>query len=280
MNPAKKRRGSRRQFFVHIWHKLHNDKDSAAALEESQHSNEDEKADDSASLPSDESGRFQWDKILADSKIVVLSDKHLVPDSIFASVAQTTTCAVTVADRIGRCKDHKIGSSGLMCKWCGGKPGAYGRYFPSNLHTFSQVEVCKQIVKHMTLKCTACPYEIRNAISEMQDLEASQPAKRYPSRMVFFRRVWHRFHYGENPDGTVTAETKAAAEDRVDSMAPEDIPWKRLVRDSTLVTMEEYGLVLDSQFAAIAQMDRCALTEADQIGYNKGRPIGFLGMVR
>jgi len=152
--------------------------------------------------------------------------------------------------------------------------------------TFSQVEVCKQIVKHMTLKCTACPDEVRRVIVALQQQEQSQPAKRYPSRMVFFRRVWHRFHYGGNgaaaggssSSGTAASAAGANNSNTPDAMAPADIPWDRLVRDSPLVSMEEYGLVLDSQFAAMAQLDRCQLTAADQIGYNKGRTVGFVGL--
>jgi len=127
------------------------------------------------------------------------------------------------------------------------------------------------------------PADLRNTLLDMQAREASSPDKRYPSRMVFFRRVWHRFHYGEQPDGNKngdqsTGTANGGDSDRLDSLSPQDIPWKRLVRDSSLVTMEDYGLVLDSQFAAVAQMDRCSLQKEDQIGYNKGRAVGFVGL--
>ena len=130
------------------------------------------------------------------------------------------------------------------------------------------------------------PADTRNALLDMQSHEASSPINRYPSRMVFFRRVWHRFHYGENPDGSkanlVEGDETAAADDggtsTSDALTLQDIPWLRLVSDSPLVTMEDYGLVLDSQFAALSQMDRCKLQQEDQIGYNKGKQVGYVGL--
>jgi hypothetical protein len=59
---------------------------------------------------------------------------------------------------------------------------------------------------------------------------------------------------------------------------PESIPWELLVRDSTLVALDDRGLIADSQFAALAQMEKCELTEEDRIGYNKDRAVGFVGL--
>jgi hypothetical protein len=117
---------------------------------------------------------------------------------------------------------------------------------------------------------------------ELQQTEKTKPSKRHPSRMVFFRRVWHRFHYSTNHEenATVGISDSEGAKLSVgaDTIAAVDIPWKMLVQDSKLVALEDHGLVSDSQFAAIAQMDRCELTEADQLGYNKSREIGFVGL--
>lgn len=133
------------------------------------------------------------------------------------------------------------------------------------------------------VKCNCIPKEIRRALVAMQEQENSNPTKRYPSRMVFFRRVWHRFHYGEHPDGSSLAGgdggvSGGATEASPDSISLKDVPFEDLVRDSAFVTMEDHGLVLDSQFVALAQMDRCYLKAEDRIGYSKDRPIGFVGL--
>jgi hypothetical protein len=210
--------------------------------------------------------------ILENSEIVQPADRHLVPDTIFAATAQTRPCQVTEGDRVGRCKDHKLGSIGLCCKHCGGKPGAFGRYFPSNLHTFAQVEVCKQVVKHITRKCPACPSEIRQAIMDLQRRELGMSSRRFPSRMIFFRRVWSRFHVNDK------AETTEEGAPEGGTLTYDQIPWDALVKDSKLIQMVDKGLIPDSQFISIAQMDTCELTEEDRIGYNKGREIGFTGL--
>lgn len=289
LKPFHYRRGSRRQFFTHVWNKVQEGRtqESVAGFEvHSERRSASGGVSDDIVLPAarsdDSDAHIPWGMILAGSDVVLMSDRHLVPDTIFAATAQTKPCQVTEGDRVGRCKDHKLGSMGLCCKHCGGKAGAFGRYFPSNLHTFAQVEVCKQIVKHITRKCHACPPEIRDAVLELQMIERTKPSKRHPSRMVFFRRVWHRFHYGDNPEvaaatidsGSDDAKGSAGA----DTIAAEDIPWQQLVQNSKLVTIDDHGLISDSQFAAIAQMDQCELTEEDRIGYNKNREIGFVGL--
>jgi hypothetical protein len=283
--PFHYQRGSRRQFFALVWNQIHEGHPKAGDV--SIDGSSDNRALDPgasivlpASIVNDDRSSIPWAKILENSTVVHMSDRHLVPDTIFAATAQTKPCEITEGDRVGRCKDHRIGSMGLCCRHCEGKPGAFGRYFPSNLHTFAQVEVCKQIVKHIvTGKCHSCPPEIRDSILQLQQIENALPSKRYPSRMVFFRRVWHRFHSTdgnessdgiENPEfveNTVTIETEAV-----------NIPWEELIKDSTLVTAEDHGLISDSQFVAISQMDPCQLKEEDRIGYNKHRNIGFIGM--
>jgi hypothetical protein len=291
MVPFHYERGSRRQFFELVWNTIQEGrpKDGDTCLNQDRPIlgwNGITKLD---TLPSTTSGidgnsdqNVPWSKILEDCTVVLMSDRHLVPDTIFAATAQTKPCEITDDDRVGRCKDHKVDSMGLCCKHCGGKPGAFGRYFPSNLHTFAQVEVCKQIVKHITGKCHLCPPEIRNAILHLQQMEETIPAKRYPSRMVFFRRVWHRFHYDDGIDSNDTSDDreldKSIATHVTTASESDDIPWNELLKDTELVCMEDQGLISDSQFAAISQMVRCQLTHEDRIGYNKDRAIGFVGM--
>lgn len=290
LKPFQYRRGSRRQFFTHVWNKVQeeqNRKTVAAQVNSDKTGSSacfgvNEAAVVTAARSDQSDEHIPWDKILEGGDVVIMSDRHLVPDTIFAATAQTKPCQVTEADRVGRCKNHKLGSMGLCCKHCGGKAGSFGRYFPSNLHTFAQVEVCKQIVKHITNKCHACPPEIRDVILKWRQIEQTKPSKRYPSRLIFFRRVWNRFHDGDNPEGSVAAASELSNEVAIpssgtDNIAAEDIPWETLVQDSKIVTLNDFGLISDSQFAAIAQMDCCELTEADRIGYNKSREIGFVG---
>jgi hypothetical protein len=282
LHPFHYKRGSRRQFFTHVWNRIQQGPNHRSDVEVG--GNIQILAADKVDTvrEQDVGDDFPWEAILHGSDIVQMEDRHLVPDTIFAATAQTKPCQVTEADRVGRCKDHKLGSMGLCCKHCGGKEGAFGRYFPSNLHTFAQVEVCKQIVRHITKKCIACPPEIRDAIINMQQLEKTLPTKRFPSRMVFFRRVWYRFHYNDNPEGGDVDEGSVGGESKrrsgEDTIMADDIPWDRLVKDSTLVTLGDRGLICDSQFAAITQMDKCTLTEEDRIGYNKNRDVGFVGL--
>lgn len=282
--PFHYRRGSRRTFFSSVWDKIQercSDEEVVSVqgvvgptLSTVKPATLDQQID---------IDEIPWGKILEGSEVVFTSDRHLVPDTIFAATAQTKPCQVTEGDRVGRCKDHKLGSMGLCCKHCEGKVGAFGRYFPSNLHTFAQVEVCKQIVRHISRKCHSCPVEIREAIFKLQKKENAQAFKRYPSRMVFFRRVWYRFHYGDKPDvaahdGVSDAEDGKPSAAGTDTIPVEDIQWQDLLQESKLVSIEDQGLISDSQFTALAQMDRCQLTVADRIGYNKNRDVGFIGM--
>jgi hypothetical protein len=282
--PYQYQRGSRRQFFELVWNRIHEGHPKADDV--SIDGSSDKRALDPGAnvvLPTgivdDDRSHIPWAKILENSTVVHLSDRHLVPDTIFAATAQTKPCEITDGDRVGRCKDHRIGSMGLCCRHCEGKPGAFGRYFPSNLHTLAQVEVCKQIVKHIAGKCHSCPPEIRDSILQLQKIEQALPPKRYPSRMVFFRRVWHRFHFADGDESFDGNEDPECVESVSTIQSEEgEISWDELIKDSTLVMAEDHGLISDSQFAAISQMDPCLLTAEDRIGYNKDRKIGFIGL--
>jgi hypothetical protein len=56
--------------------------------------------------------------LIGDSKIVSIKDRHLVSDTTLVAMAQMSVCQVTEEDKIGRCKDHKLGFKGLCCKVC------------------------------------------------------------------------------------------------------------------------------------------------------------------
>lgn len=86
----------------------------------------------------------------------------------------------------------------------------------------------------------------------------------------------------ENFDGGNQASPKTAP-DQTSTPASvtvtTEIDWDRLLGDNPgVVTMEDKGLVAESQWAAIAQMKPCLLTEADRIGWFKNRPLGFGGL--
>jgi hypothetical protein len=120
-NPARPRYGSRKRFFTFVWTKLRQISLPA----------------DAADAPSDEIGfqaanenkgkddDMQMENIVKDSEIVSIKDRHLVSDTTLVAMAQMKICHVTEEDKIGRCKDHKIGFKGLCCKHCGGKAGMF-----------------------------------------------------------------------------------------------------------------------------------------------------------
>jgi len=70
---------------------------------------------------------------------------------------------------------------------------------------------------------------------------------------------------------TTTGETAKREDDDQDDR--EEPPWERIIGDCPVVTMEDRGLVADSQLAAIAQMKLSKLSEADQIGWFKHRKV-------
>jgi hypothetical protein len=57
--------------------------------------------------------------LIGNSEIVSIKDRHLVSDTTLVAMAQMSVCQVTEEDKIGRCKDHKLGFKGLCCKVCG-----------------------------------------------------------------------------------------------------------------------------------------------------------------
>lgn len=136
--------------------------------------------------------------LLGDSKLVQMEDRDLVPDPLFAAMAQMKPCRLTHADRVGCYKSREIGFLGMCCMHCGGQPG-FGRYYPNSVRSLAQTTTSQTILKHISVKCRYCPPHIRNAVLELQRLMASPEGfplerPRYGSRKIFFQRVWHRLH--------------------------------------------------------------------------------------
>lgn len=307
---SRPRYGSRKRFFTYVWEQLQ----AAQPEDQSQPRGETDgikssqivevKVSDS-SLTSvtanDDSGRsnlvksttaadIYWETVIQGSELVFESDRHLVPDTLLAALMQMRPCQLTEHDRIGRCKDHRIGFVGMCCKHCGGKAGkpGYGRYFPSSIRSLAQVDSCLHVVKHVASTCLKCPPEIRNALHQLQNFEKSERI-RYGSRKMFFSRVWARLHGDSSPEPREENEAIKSEShedgglvhiddgDVKSAVANGAISWNGLVAGNTIVTLEDLGPISPAQFAALAQMKRCRLTESDQTGWYKDREVGFGG---
>lgn len=307
---ARPRYGSRKRFFAYVWEQLQSVKleDQSPPQSEgtdraySSEQNDKVRVSESSSTSANRSGEVGsstytsstaptetfWDLVLKDSQIVSMNDRHLVPDTLMAALAQMRPCQVTADDRIGRCKNHQIGFVGMCCKHCGGKAGkpGYGRYFPSSIRSLAQVDSCQHIVKHVASTCQQCPPEIRSTVLRLQQLENTERI-RYGSRKMFFRRVWARLHEDDAPtkvsakseasDDSSDDDTDAADKKVAAAETHEEINWDELVAGGALVTREDQGLISPAQFAAMAQMKACRLTESDKTGWYKDREVGFGG---
>jgi hypothetical protein len=88
-------------------------------------------------------------------------------------------------------------------------------------------------------------------------------------------------NHGDEKDVDHNQESPKTAPSKTTPPAPAttEIDWDRLLGDnSSVVNMDDKGLVAESQWAAIAQMKPCQLTAADRIGWFKNRPLGFGGL--
>ena len=151
-----------------------------------------------------------WEMLLADSKLVYMKDKDLVPDSLFVAMAQMKICSLTQADRVGCYKARDIGFVGMCCKHCGGQPG-FGRYFPNSVRSLAQTTTSQTILKHIGSKCRFCPPHVRQAVLELQRQQAAKEGiaagrPRYGSRKIFFQRIWARLHGKKVPDADEEAK--------------------------------------------------------------------------
>ena len=308
IEPKRLRYGSRKRFFAEIWKKLRSaapedlvqpvgvalaGDPTSADFEGGSGVTASELKDDSATLE-------MWNELLKDCGLVELGDRHLVPDILLGTLAQMKSTEVTENDRIGRCKNHPVGFIGMCCKWCGGKPGkpGFGRYFASSIRSLAQVDSCQHMVKHVTQKCIQIPPEIRRQLLVLQDDHVQQQQakelaggrSRYGSRKMFFRRVWSRLHGDgasdkadhatglRDPPVVLKSGTGGPSDTKAVERNKEDTTdWANVLEGSTLVTLDDQGLISPSQFAALAQMKICQLTESDQTGWYRDREIGFGG---
>jgi hypothetical protein len=141
---------------------------------------------------------ISWESMIEGSQLVSMSDRDLVPDALFVSMAQMRPCTLTESDRVGCYKSRPEAFAGLCCKHCGGQPG-FGKYFPETVRSLAQTTTSQTILKHIGSKCRFCPPYIRQAVLELQRQQvwkesgnSSRP--RYGSRKIFFQRIWSRLH--------------------------------------------------------------------------------------
>jgi hypothetical protein len=137
-----------------------------------------------------------WESLLAESKLVMMKDRDLVPDALFVAMAQMKICKLTQADRVGCYKTREIGFLGMCCKHCAGQPG-FGRYYPNSVRSLAQTTTSQTILKHIGSKCRFCPPHTRQAVLELQRQQAAKEGiaagrPRYGSRKIFFQRIWAR----------------------------------------------------------------------------------------
>jgi hypothetical protein len=105
---------------------------------------------------------ISWESLIEGSQLVSMSDRELVPDALFVSMAQMKPCVLTESDRVGCYKSRPEAFAGLCCRHCGG------------------------------------PF-IRQAVLELQRQQTlkesgSSSRPRYGSRKIFFQRIWGRLH--------------------------------------------------------------------------------------
>lgn len=301
--PGRLRYGSRKRFFSELWKKLRTaaaadlvNPEMAAGVPTMADAEDGSKVAASSS-PEDAAMTEMWNELLKDCDLVEPADRHLVSDILLGTLGQMKRTEVTENDRIGRCKNHPVGFVGMCCKWCGGKAGkpGFGRYFASSIRSLAQADSCQHMVKHVTEKCTKIPPDIREKLvllndEEQQTKEVATGRNRYGSRKMFFRRLWSRMHGNSASDKAKHATglpepplvLKSGTGDPGDPK-PTDIKnedttdWDQVLEGSTLVTADDRGLISPAQFAALAQMKACRLTESDKTGWYKNRDIGFGG---
>jgi len=166
-----------------------------------------------------------WERLLGDSKLVLMKDRDLVPDALFVAMSQMKACKLTQADRVGCYKTRELGFVGMCCKHCSGQPG-FGRYYPNSVRSLAQTTTSQTILKHIGSKCRFCPPDVRQAVWDLQRQQAVKEGMttgrpRYGSRKIFFQRMWARLHgkdASEEDDDSVSKQ----AEDHSYASAGED----------------------------------------------------------
>lgn len=138
-----------------------------------------------------------WSDVLDNSKLVKPCDHCLVPDSLYATLAQMESFEMegTTADGL----KNKARAMGLQCRHCKGADGA--KAFPTSVSSIATIDTTGKILIHMTQRCNSIRPELQSTIMALEEKEKSE-SRRYASRKIFFSRVWARMH-GTSKKATV-----------------------------------------------------------------------------
>lgn len=207
----KRKYGSRILFYRRVWRRLHmQDVTDGALTLPNVHNQKNilqSQAMDDASI---------WDRVIGDSSLVTLSDRHLVSLSELAAIAQMVPCMLTPEEQVGWFKDRPVGWGGLACKHCGGRP-SNGKYFPKSSKTFAQTTCGQTILSHITIFCKSVPEDIKAAVEKFQRIEASDKgtssvgARDHGSRKAFYDRIWKIIHSQNSTMSLPKDNTESAA---------------------------------------------------------------------
>ncbi len=168
--------------------------------------------DDESSLPSPVQ-RTPSDS-LNENLLAMPEDKLLLTDYFYFINQQLRICHFREEDRNtrgGKRKNIKIGSGGIACIHCYGKPKAR-KFFWNDVdrlaNSFSEIAVHVQ-------KCAYCPDDVKYTMMELKARHAEQmTSKPRGWQKVFFRRMWRRIHGYHGLD-----EEEVAGESAEDSTA-------------------------------------------------------------
>ena len=163
----------------------------------------------SATSPEDSRDQQQITPSMLDENLLAMpEDKLLLTDYFYFINQQLRICHFKEEDRNtrgGKRKNIKIGSGGIACVHCYGKPKAR-KFFWHDVdrlaNSFSEIAVHVQ-------KCYYCPDAVKFTLLELKARHAEQmTTKPRGWQKVFFRRMWRRIHgyqAGEEEEGAAEA---------------------------------------------------------------------------
>jgi len=153
-------------------------------------------------------------------------DKLLVTDYFYFINQQLRICHFKEEDRNtrgGKRKNIEIGSGGIACVHCYGKPKAR-KFFWHDVdrlaNSFSEIAVHVQ-------KCSYCPEVVKSTLSELKARHAEQmTTKPRGWQKVFFRRMWRRiqgYHAGDEEEGAAEAVEDAVTVESQEAKKTENV---------------------------------------------------------
>jgi len=139
--------------------------------------------------------------IPTNSKRLILeeSDKAVCTRYFYEVMKQMQSCSFRKSDAVGKHQIQLNGYRGLECMHCQGKCMNLGRFFPRKVKTFTDRTKSIDTFYNHLVKCTACPDEIKDILSQLKESHAQEivelKAKGVTkSQKVFLDRIWTRLH--------------------------------------------------------------------------------------